>query len=325
MVVCEVQPYDRSLRQARGILSVEESTFGECPYSPEEVASLLRGSDQHGLVALVGGRVVGFLTAFETETLGGRNLEVDLLAVHPNYQWRGIATQLLRAAVGLSETLGQESFDPSAAFRTGRAKVKPFDKLRTGLRAGVGMKRARGLVATSNLGSQKAFRKAGYRASAVIRDLMVCDVTGDVIAQATGRFIGVDALSEVEEAGYVVEHHGNTSLIPSEVLSLVRPQRHEIWMARQDNTIVGFCESVWVTTLLYRGIWIESLHTCHDDPVVLRSLIARIIGRATDAGLDKVGCVFERDLRARQRVLAEEGFRRVDEYQWFQSRVGTAR
>jgi len=134
----------------------------------------------------------------------------------------------------------------------------------------------------------------------------------------------VDALSEVEEAGYVVEHHGNASFTPSEIISLLRPQRHEIWVARQDNTVVGFCEGVWVQTLLYRGVWIESLHACHDDPVVLRSLIARIMERAIAAGLDKVGCVFERDLRARQRVLAEEGFRRVDEYQWFQSRVGTA-
>lgn len=293
MAACEVQPYDGSLRQARGILSVEGSTFGECPYSPEQIASILRGPAQHGLVALVGGYVVGFLTAFETDTLAGRNLEVDLLAVRPDEQRRGIATQLLGTAVRL------------AAMRE--------------------VKRARGLVATSNPASQKSFRKAGYRASSVVRDLMGCDVTGEVIARATGRFIGVDALSEVDEAGYVIEHHGNTSYTPPEIVSLVRPQCHEIWVARQDNTIVGFCEGVWVQTLLYRGVWIESLHACHDDPVVLRSLIARIIERAIAAGLDKVGCVFERDLHARQRVLAEEGFRRVDEYQWFQSRVGTAR
>jgi len=305
MVVCEVQPYDGSLRQASGMLAVEGSIFGECPYSPEQIASLLRGPAQHGLVALVGGHVVGFLTAFETDTLAGRNLEVDLLAVRLDEQRRGIATELLGAALRLAAT---KPFDPSTALRTGRFRVK----------------RARGLVAASNLASQKAFRKAGYRASAVVRDLMVCDVTGGVIARATGRWIGVDALSEVEEAGYVVEHHGNASFTPSEIISLLRPQRHEIWVARQDNTVVGFCEGVWVQTLLYRGVWIESLHACHDDPVVLRSLIARIMERAIAAGLDKVGCVFERDLRARQRVLAEEGFRRVDEYQWFQSRVGTA-
>jgi len=293
MAVCEVQLCDGSLRQARGILAVEESTFGECPHSPEEVSSLLREPSQHALVALIGDHIVGFLTAFETDTLAGRNLEVDLLAVRPDEQRRGIATQLLGAAVRL------------AAMRE--------------------VKRARGLVATSNLASQKAFLKAGYRASAVVRDLMVCDVTGVVIARATGRFIGVDGLSEVEEAGYVVEHHGNTSFTPSEIISLVRPQCHEIWVARQDDTIVGFCEGVWVQTLLYRGVWIESLHACHDDPVVLRNLIARIIERAIAAGLDKVGCVCERDLHARQQYLAEEGFRRVDEYQWFQSRVGTAR
>jgi len=248
---------------------------------------------QHALVALVGGNVVGFLTAFETDTLAGRNLEVDILAVCPDEQRRGIASQLLGAAVRLAATRE--------------------------------VKRARGLVATSNLGSQTAFGKAGYRASAVARDLMVCDVTGEVIARATGRYIGVDALSEVEEAGYVVEHHGSTSFSPSEIVSLVRPQRHDIWVARQDNTIVGFCEGVWVQTLLYRGVWIESLYAAHDEPVVLRNLIARIIERAIAAGLDKVGCVFERALAARQQLLAEEGFRRVDEYQWFQSRVGIVR
>ncbi len=102
--------------------------------------------------------------------------------------------------------------------------------------------RLRGLVATSNLASRMAFRKAGYRVSAVVWNMMGCDVSREVIVRATGRFIDVDALSEVEEARYVAEHHGNTSYTSSEIVSLLLPQCHEIWVARQDSTIVGYCK-----------------------------------------------------------------------------------
>ncbi|MCX6101584.1 MAG: GNAT family N-acetyltransferase, partial [Candidatus Bipolaricaulota bacterium] len=61
----------------------------------EGVAGACRATDKyHTLVVELDGRVVGFI-AYE---LKGETGEVVLLAVHPEFQKRGIATQLNRAA-----------------------------------------------------------------------------------------------------------------------------------------------------------------------------------------------------------------------------------
>ncbi|MDD5264616.1 MAG: GNAT family N-acetyltransferase [Candidatus Bipolaricaulis sp.] len=86
----------------------------------EGVAGACRATDKyHTLVAEIDGRVVGFI-AYE---LKGETGEVVLLAVHPEFQRRGIATQLNQAALdamraagaklAVAETGGDEGHAPA--------------------------------------------------------------------------------------------------------------------------------------------------------------------------------------------------------------------
>jgi ribosomal protein S18 acetylase RimI-like enzyme len=69
------------------------------------VAGACRATDKyHTLVAELDGRVVGFV-AYE---LKGETSEVVLLAVHPEFQRRGIATQLNQAALDAMKAAGMK-------------------------------------------------------------------------------------------------------------------------------------------------------------------------------------------------------------------------
>jgi ribosomal protein S18 acetylase RimI-like enzyme len=71
----------------------------------EGVAGACRATDKyHTLVAEIDGRVVGFI-AYE---LKGETGEVVLLAVHPEFQKRGIATQLNQAALDEMKAAGMK-------------------------------------------------------------------------------------------------------------------------------------------------------------------------------------------------------------------------
>ena len=88
--------------------------------------------DSHTLiVAVEGSKVAGFACGFVTPAMDGqRRYELDLLAVHPDFQGRG----------------------------TGRKLVS--EHTQTAINAGV--QYSRGLVAVGNIPSQKAFTASGY-------------------------------------------------------------------------------------------------------------------------------------------------------------------
>jgi ribosomal protein S18 acetylase RimI-like enzyme len=107
----------------------------------EGVEGACRATDKyHTLVAELDGRVVGFI-AYE---LKGETGEVVLLAVHPEFQKRGIATALNRAALdamkaagmkmAVAETGGEEGHTPARhayekAGYTGLPLVRYFQDL----------------------------------------------------------------------------------------------------------------------------------------------------------------------------------------------------
>jgi len=129
-----VRAFAGSLADAEGLLAVERATFDESPYSAQEIRAMLsRGpGGQQAWLALVDGRVAGFVAAFATHGLVGPSWEIDLLAVHPDASGQGLATRLIRAAAAHGARL-----------------------------AG----RARAVVAAENERSTRAFLRAGFRDS----------------------------------------------------------------------------------------------------------------------------------------------------------------
>lgn len=113
------------------ILNVKQATWPDEAVNSTHIAGVLREPDHVCLVSVVNDRTVGFVDGFLTLAVSGvRRWEVDLLAVHPEYRNRGIASRLVE------------------------------ENTRAGLEMGAEM--ARALIRLDNTGSQRTFSRCGY-------------------------------------------------------------------------------------------------------------------------------------------------------------------
>ena len=296
-----IRPFDGSRRDAEGLLTVERETFTESPYNADEVIHLLSNGEQRAWLAIVEDGVTGFVMAFPTYTLHGRNWEVDLVAVQPASRRQGIATELVKAAV---EGARGHSLDT-----------------------------ARALAATDNPASQRVFTKAGFAPEGTLCYLLLYEIRGFVPRPLDSGPVTVrDLAFSTEEAGAVLRLGEGLMLRPSDVLALASRKANEILVAVREEKIVGFAELLYVETLLYQGIWLESLTVQRADREVQAALISEAVERAKHRRLDEVGCL----VRTRKRgmtgdverakdvenhlpreVLVSQGFAVVNEYYIF--------
>jgi len=84
-------------------------------------------------------------------------------------------------------------------------------------------------------------------------------------------------------------------------LALASGKANEILVAVREGEIVGFAELLYVETLLYRGIWLESLIAQGADREIQAALISEAVERAKRKRLDEMGCL----VRTRKRGMAE--------------------
>lgn len=296
-----IRPFDGSRRDAEGLLAVERETFAESPYNADEVIHLLSNGEQRAWLSIVEDEVTGFVMAFPTYTLHGPNWEVDLVAVQPASRRRGIATELVKAAV---KGTGGHSLDT-----------------------------ARAVVATDNPASQRAFIKAGFTPEAMVCHLLLYEIRGFVPRPLDSGPVTVrDLALSTEEAGAVLRLGEGLMLRPGDVLALVSREANEIPVAIREREIVGFAELLYVETLIYQGIWLESVTAQGADREVQAALISEAVERAKLKRLDEVGCLVqtrkrgitedvERAKSVENRLLHEalvsQGFAVVNEYYIF--------
>lgn len=109
------------------------------------IASVILGTTRTTLVETADdGALVGFVDSFMTISPEGLpRWEVDLLGVHPNYRGRGIAQRLINASVEAGQERGAGFF--------------------------------RAIVKVDNHPSLAAFKRCGFAADEMIRDLYVSD------------------------------------------------------------------------------------------------------------------------------------------------------
>ena len=265
-----IRPFDGSCHDAKGLLAVEKETFTQSPYSADEVIYLLTNGGQRAWLALDEGKVTAFVMAFPTYTLHGRNWEVDLLAVQPAFQGQGIATELIKAAVAGA---GGHSLDT-----------------------------ARALAATDNLASQRAFTKAGFTPEETVCYLLLYEIRGFVPRPLDSGPVTVrDLALSTEEAAAVLRLGEGLTLRPDDVLALASRKANEILVAVREGEIVGFAELLYVETLLYRGIWLESVIAQGVDREVQAALISEAVERAKRKRLHEIGCL----VRTRKRGVTE--------------------
>lgn len=128
---------------APGIAAVHAQVWPAQTAVPAQILSALADPDHASFVALSGRAVIGFVDGFLTRAgTGWLRWEIDLLAVRPDFQGRGIAGQLV-----------------TACTEAGRQR---------------GAALARALIRVDNLPSQKTFARCGYSVEEAICRLRVC-------------------------------------------------------------------------------------------------------------------------------------------------------
>lgn len=104
--------------QAHSALAIESACFGESALSPNEALALFTRPEQRLYLAQSqDGQAVGFCSCFVLCGRGGQRLEIDLVAVLPEWRGRGIGTALAMAAVRGAHQEGISQF--RAAVRVG--------------------------------------------------------------------------------------------------------------------------------------------------------------------------------------------------------------
>jgi hypothetical protein len=87
-----------------------------------------------------------------------------------------------------------------------------------------------------------------------------------------------------------------------------------VLLAEQDGQPAGYAELIPVQTLLYRGVWIESL-AASTQPA-RAALVQEAVNRAKEANLDEIGAMVPASDWFQQKALLAGGFRSLGAFLW---------
>ncbi len=283
-----LRPFNGTLDDARGILAVDRATFDDCPYTPEQIVCLLtepcEGSEpSQGLqtwVAEVEGSIVGFVAAFATRTLQADGWEVDLLAVHPRYQGQGLGAALVGQAVAGATSSGAT--------------------------------RARAVTAVENRASRCTFEAAGFRAWPQAYHLLRCDVAGAVARPPLPGAEAVRSLAGEVEAQQVLQLAPTLPRRAPEVARLLEAGAITLLAVARGGRLAAFVELLRVQTLLYAGVWLETLVT--PQPADMALLIAAAVEQVRAEGRDELGCLVAAGDWRLHHAFVSQGFASLGQY-----------
>lgn len=280
-----IRRFAGNLGEAEGLLAVERATFNESPYSAEQVQTMLTGGAQRAWLAVNGGQVIGFVAVFPTMGLRGPCWEIDLLAVHPDWTGQRLATRLVRTAA----TEGIEA-----------------------------ARRARAAVAGDNAASARAFLRAGFRRAESCK-LLIHQISG--LSPRPWTALGVTVREETslkEAARWLPED--TVSPAPGGSVTRDKPQGDGVpilFLAEYNGRPAGYGELIRVQTLLYRGLWIESLAA--SKQTVRVALVNEALNRAITMGLDEIGMMVPEGEQSLEETLLAAGFRSLGDFDWFRA------
>jgi GNAT superfamily N-acetyltransferase len=278
-----IRAFDGSLADAEGLLAVEKATFDESTLDPAQVQAMLAGGDQRAWLALAEDEVVGFVLAFPTLGLRDPCWEIDLLAVHPDWTGRGLAGRLIRAAAAHGMTVAR---------------------------------RARAAVATDNSASARAFTRVGFRRAGVC-ELLIFRPEGQTLRRWVALGVKVHEAASIEEAAGWLPVDAAPG--PSGQSAPVRTPSPTLLLAERHGQPAGYAELVEVDTLLYHGVWIESVAA--SVQLVRSALIHEAVSWAIAARLDEIGMMApERDQDLRE-ALRSAGFRSLGMFDWLKAKL----
>ena len=286
-----IRAFDGSLADAQGLLAVEQATFDDCPYSAEQVQAMLR--DGHGRQrAWLATNHSQTELLKETRILG--NIAGFVIAF-PVSSLQGVWWEIDLLAVHPSwqgQGLGRQLIRVSAA-------------------AGVGIAgQARAVVAADNARSMRAFTHAGFQASPSAGWLLLRQLEGYVPRFRPAPGVQIRQAAGVADiAGWLA---GPLTVTPDDPnLTLL--------LAEQGGRLAGYAELIQVQTILYSGIWIESLAA--PSRAAREALVYQALSRAIAAGLDEVSAIVPEQDQPLYHTLLSAGFRSLGAYRWLSARL----
>jgi ribosomal protein S18 acetylase RimI-like enzyme len=289
----KIRAFDGSLRDAKGILEIDRATFCDCPYSAERIAALLADPEQYAWLVQEGDTILGYVSAFATQSVAADRWEVDELAVHPSVQGRGLATALV-----------------ARAMEAGTERA--------------GLSKARALVAVDNLASQRVFVKNGFRKGSSVHLLL--HRVDDRVSRLSPLGIPVVRLAHASEGPAIAR------LLEADPGRVDRQLRNEdvlYLVVAVGGDLAGCAELLHVRTLQYEGLWIEALAVLDGgansseggmlgaDPragvasALLRGAIEAAVRRD---GIEEVGYLADPQQTALYEAGLSVGMFKVDEY-----------
>ena len=282
-----IRAFDGSLSDAKGLLAVEGATFNESPYTAEQVRAMLSVGDQRAWLAIGEGQVVGFVVAFPTHGLRGVCWEIDLLAVHPDWTRRGLATRLIRTAASAGASIAGK---------------------------------ARAVVSTENAGSGRAFQRAGFRRAGRC-ELLIFRTEDGLPRPWHALGMTIHQTHGVDDVAGCVQRLG-PSFELADLSELQEQQNWTLLVAEAGDEIAGCAELSEVQTLLYHGVWIESLAATRS--AVRVALAHGALEYGVDAGLDEIGMMVPAAEHSLRVALQETGFRSLGTFDWFETELPMA-